>query len=90
MISKLSALSFISVFLIITLGFSIGDFLFTIGLIWIFLILYLIPLILGIFGLKEINRNKKLSGKWFAIAGIVISVILLLIGFLSYIISFFN
>lgn len=76
--SKLAIWSFISALIIIVVGFSLGDLFYKVGIIWVFLILYLIPLGLGIKALLDIKKSKNLTGKVFAIIGIILSVILYL------------
>jgi len=50
---------------------------------WFILLLYLVPLGLGISALISIKRNKDLKGKWMAIVGIALSLILFIIGIVS-------
>ena len=85
--SKLAIWSFISVILIFVTFYSlsiISPSLFESTVVnWVILILYLIPLSLGIIALISIKKDKNLKGKGFAIAGIVLSLILFFVGILS-------
>ncbi len=80
--SKLAIWSFISVIVIIILGFLLGDLLYVSGIIWIFWILYAVPLVLGILGLVDIRKNK-LEGKSLAIIGIILAALLYLVNLVA-------
>lgn len=85
--SKLAIWSLISVISIFVISYSLSMInppLFTSNIInWIALVLYLVPLGLGISALVFIKKDKNLKGKGFAITGIVLSSILFIIGLLS-------
>ena len=52
-------------------------------------LLGLIALGMGIFALRDIRKNRNLNGKGFAIATIILSALLLVIGIVSYLINTF-
>ena len=87
--SKLAIWSFITLILMLIIAFSPLSVIFYYeGILWIVApILELIPLILGISALVAINKNKGLTGKWFAIISVVVSGIFLIVGIGSYFVS---